>query len=77
MLYDKSASRSVDDFGPYCIEQYILMEVLSKQEVAQNVLDYFVSHKEKLQRGLESYGEKQGKGESIWSPPTQSVVALN
>ena len=30
------------------------MEVLSKQEVAQNVLDYYVRHKEKLRRSLES-----------------------
>ena len=43
--------RSIDDFGPYFIEQYILMEVLSKQEVAQNVMDYYVHQKEKLQQG--------------------------
>ena len=35
ILYEKPgpASKSVDQFGPYFIEQYILMEVLSKQEV--------------------------------------------
>ena len=41
------------------------MEMLSKHEVAQNVLDYFVHNKAKLQRGLESYDEKQGKG-FVW-----------
>ena len=61
-----AASKGVDSFGPYFIEQYILMEVLSKQEVAQNVLDYYVSQKEKLQRGVERYGEAQGKGFICW-----------
>ena len=42
------------------------MELLSKQEVAQNVLEYYVYHKEKLQRSLESYSEAQGKGFICW-----------
>ena len=42
------------------------MEVLSKQEVAQNVLDYYCNHKDVLERGLESYDEKQGKGFICW-----------
>ena len=35
ILYEKPGpvAKSVDQFGPYFIEQYILMEVLSKQEV--------------------------------------------
>jgi len=59
-------SKSVDSFGPYFIEQYILMEVLSKHEVAQNVLDYYVHQKDKLQQGLASYSETQGKGFICW-----------
>lgn len=60
---------SVENFGPYFVEQYMLMEVISKQEVAQNVLDYFLNHRVKLQRALESYsatGETQGKGFICW-----------
>jgi hypothetical protein len=72
VLYDKcstgggNGSQSVDSFGPYYIEQYILMEILSKQEVAQNVLDYYVKHKDKLQRGVQNYSETQGKGFICW-----------
>ena len=69
ILVDRSpqpASRSVDAFGPYFIEQYLVMEVLSKQEVAQNVLDYYVHHKETLQRGVQTYSEAQGKGFICW-----------
>merc|ERR1719473_1213549 len=74
VLYDRSSgggetprgSRSVDSFGPYFIEQYILMEVLSKQEVAQDVLDYYLHQKEKLQRGLANYRGTQGKGFICW-----------
>merc|ERR1712194_741547 len=33
---------SIDRFGPYCVEQYLIMELLSKQEIAHNVLDYYV-----------------------------------
>jgi hypothetical protein len=66
VLFDKTTAKNVDSFGPYFIEQYILMEVLSKQEVAQNVMDYYCNHKETLQRGLTSYGETQGKGFVCW-----------
>lgn len=66
VLFDRTASQSVDEFGPYYIEQYIIMELLSKHEVAQNVLDYYRDHKETLQRGLNSYDEKQGKGFVCW-----------
>lgn len=63
---EKAARSNVDAFGPYFIEQYIVMEVLSKQEVAQNVLDYYVKQKDKLQRGVECYGEAQGRGFVCW-----------
>ena len=66
ILFDRTNVKSVDSFGPYFIEQYILMEVLSKQEVAQNVMDYYCNHKETLQRGLDSYDEVQGKGFICW-----------
>ena len=44
VLYCRSApavvaGASVSTFGPYFVEQYLLMETLSKLEVAQNVLD--------------------------------------
>ena len=42
------------------------MEMLSRQEVAQNVLDYYVNRKDKLQAGLDRYGEAQGKGFICW-----------
>ena len=58
--------RSVDEFGPYFIEQYILMEVLSKQEVAVNVLEYYLNHRERLQRALDNYSEAQGRGFVCW-----------
>ena len=57
---------SVDSFGPYFVEQYMLMEVLSKSEVAGNMLDYYVNHKERLQQCLQRYDEKQGKGFICW-----------
>jgi hypothetical protein len=60
------SASSLDSFGPYFIEQYVLMEMLSKQEVAQNVLDYYAEHKGKLERGLEKYDETQGKGFICW-----------
>ena len=68
VLADKTgaAGKGVDAFGPYFVEQYIVMELLSKQEVAQTVLDYYVQQKEKLQRGVERYGEQQGKGFICW-----------
>lgn len=66
VLYNKTIGRDVDRFGPYFIEQCILLEVLSKQEVAQNVIEYYCNHKEALQRGLESYDESKGTGFLCW-----------
>lgn len=66
ILLDNTKERSVDSFGPYFLEHYILMEVLSKHEVAQNVIDYYCNHKDLLQQALESYDEKQGKGFVCW-----------
>ena len=69
VLYCKEGTameRSIDSFGPYYVEQYLLMEVLSKQEVAQNVLDYYVNRKEKLQQGVQRFDEAQGKGFICW-----------
>ena len=66
ILYDKTGSRNVDSFGPYSIEQYILLDILSKQEVAQNVIDYYCHHKETLQDALDTYDERQGKGFVCW-----------
>ena len=32
VLFDRTAGRpSIDSFGPYCVEQYLVMELLSKQ----------------------------------------------
>ena len=61
-----TTSKSVDGLGPYSIEQAILMEVLSKNEVAQNVLEYYVHKKEVLQLGVNNYNEAQGKGYICW-----------
>uniref|UniRef100_A0A7S3LQ15 Uncharacterized protein n=1 Tax=Aplanochytrium stocchinoi TaxID=215587 RepID=A0A7S3LQ15_9STRA len=66
VLFDKTGSKNVDILGPYFIEQYILMEVISKLEVAQNVLKYYVNHKDKLQRSVDAYDETQGKGFICW-----------
>ena len=63
---DPAVARSVDSFGPYFIEQYILMDVLSKQEVAQNVMDYYANHKDRLEECLTKYDETQGKGFICW-----------
>lgn len=65
-LFDTTNTRDIDDFGPYCIESYILMEVLSKQEIAQNVIEMYSSNKEKLRRCLSVYQENQGKGFICW-----------
>ena len=64
ILADKTGAggKSVNGFGPYFVELYMLMEVLSKQEIAQTVLDYYCQQREKLQRGVERYSEAQGKG---------------
>jgi hypothetical protein len=66
ILFDKMNEKSVDNFGPYFIEQYILLELLSKHEMAQNVLRYYCSQKELLKRAIETYSEKQGKGFICW-----------
>lgn len=70
ILMDRSeqsgSSRNVDAFGPYFIEQYILMECLSKHEVAQTVISQYANHKDKLQQRLRSYVETQGKGFICW-----------
>lgn len=66
VLFDKTNSKSVDEFGPYFIEQYLLLDALSKQEVAQNVITYYRDHKDKLDKCLEQYDEKQGKGFICW-----------
>jgi hypothetical protein len=61
-----STKKSVDEFGPYCIENYILLEVLSKQEIAQNVIDYYINYNEQLEKSLSTYNEQQGKGFICW-----------
>lgn len=66
VLYDRTQEKSVDTFGPYFLEHYILMEVLTKHEVSQNVIDYYCNHKDLLQKALDSYDEKQGKGFICW-----------
>ena len=37
-----------------------------KQEIAHNVLDYYVHHREQLRRGVAGYSEAQGKGFICW-----------
>ncbi|VEU36572.1 unnamed protein product [Pseudo-nitzschia multistriata] len=66
VLFDRTGNKNVDTFGPYFVEQYMIMDILSKQEVAQNVLDYYSKQKDTIQRGLDSYTEKQGKGFVCW-----------
>ena len=66
VLFDRTLEKSVDTFGPYFLEHYILMEVLSKHEVSQNVVDYYCNHKDLLQKALDSYDERQGKGSICW-----------
>jgi len=66
VLVDRTDLADVDLFSPYCIEQYIMMDVLSKQEVAQNVIEYYCNHKDTIQRGLAGYSERQGKGFVCW-----------
>ena len=60
------AQATVSSFGPYFVEQYLLMETLSKQEVAQNVLEYYVHRRDALQHALDTYSEAQGKGFVCW-----------
>jgi len=68
VLLDRRAGGGdgADAFGPYCVEHYVLMEALSKSEVAHNVLDYYAKHRSKLDSGLAQYDEKQGKGFVCW-----------
>jgi len=69
ILYNKRPREeraNVDKFGPYFIEQYLLMEVLTKQEVAQNVIDYYLEQKPKLQAFVERYSQTQGMGFICW-----------
>ena len=67
VLFDKTNdSKSVDAFGPYYIELYLLLDALSKQEVAQNVITYYCDHKDRLEKCLQRYDEKQGKGFICW-----------
>jgi len=66
VLFDKTNSKNVDEFGPYFIEHYILLDHLSSQEMAQNVINYYCNHKEKLEKCLGLYDEKQGKGFICW-----------
>lgn len=66
VLFDQTNSKSVDVFGPYFIELYILLDALSKQEVAQNVITYYCNHKDRLEKCLQLYDEKQGKGFICW-----------
>jgi hypothetical protein len=42
------------------------MELLTKQEVAQNVIDYYRKSKAELQQSVDSYDGKQGKGFICW-----------
>ncbi len=66
ILFDKTNTKSIDEFGPYFLEQYLLLDALSKHEVAQNVINYYCKHKDKLQHCLDHYDEKQGKGFICW-----------
>ena len=75
VLFDKTNTKSVDEFGPYFIEHYILLDALSKQEVAQNVITYYHNHKDKLEECLKHYDEKQGKGFICWRFLINQMVA--
>ena len=75
VLFDKTNTKSVDEFGPYFIENYILLDALSKQEVAQNVITYYHDHKDKLEECLKHYDEKQGKGFICWRFLINQMVA--
>ena len=45
---------------------YIIMDTLSKHEVAHNVLDYYLNRRDKLERGVARYAEAQGQGFVCW-----------
>ena len=66
VMYDTTKTKSLDEFCPYYIENYIILEALSKVEVAQNVMDYYCNHKETIDAGLRGYDEAQGKGFVSW-----------
>jgi hypothetical protein len=66
ILFDNTRAKSVDEFGPYFIENYLLLDALSKQEVAQNVITYYSKYKDILSQCLDCYDEKQGKGFICW-----------
>jgi len=66
ILFDDTGSKGLEQFGPYFVEQYIVMEYLSRHEVAQNVLDHYCNNRETLEVGLKKYDEKQGKGFVCW-----------
>lgn len=76
ILFDRTNEKNLEGCGPYGLEQYILMEVLSKQEVAENVIEYYCKHRDILQRGLETYDEKQGKGFVCWRFLMNETVKL-
>ena len=44
----------------------MLLDSCCFDQVAQNVLEYYVHQKEKLQRGVQQYSEAQGKGFICW-----------
>ena len=66
VLFANTKSKQVNGFGPYGIEQYIIMETLSKPEIAQNVIEYYNKHPKILQKAVDTYDEKQGKGFVCW-----------
>lgn len=66
ILFDNTRTKSVDEFGPYFLENYLILDALSKAEVAQNVITYYCKYRETLGRCLNDYDEKQGKGFICW-----------
>lgn len=66
ILFDNTRTKSVNEFGPYFIENYLILDALSKPEVAQNVITYYCKHKSTLTRCLQKYDEKQGRGFICW-----------
>ena len=66
VLFDNKKQKGVDEFGPYFIENYLILDALSQPEVAQNVITYYSKHKETLTSCLDKYNEKQGKGFICW-----------
>lgn len=62
----KTATPDIESFGPYFVENYVLLDALSKHEVAQNVLEYYVHHNDALRASLASYSGTQGPGFICW-----------